>query len=239
MARFPLRSVLAASMVILPLAACSPGSTNSASPTTITVTQEIEAPATAESVTPEATPKEATKSADAAPSSPAAPANKIIPVEALYSVWVPALCEHQAGYLVNGKLPEHLKERPMTSAHLAKNADGSPLGAYTDINGDGRDEAVLAYNCDRGGVSWPLNLIVYDNDLNYITHFNDWQTGQITAQRSNISSMTWDDSAVYIEGLGWGPSDVAAAPSFKMTYRFTLPGNKPLLEVLESKPVTR
>ena len=93
--------------------------------------------------------------------------NKIIPVEALDSLWVPALCENQAGNLEGGFLPENLKAGyPNAMAGLKRNQDDTPKGAYADINGDGRDEAVITYVCNKGGTGWPDNLLIYDNDLN-------------------------------------------------------------------------
>ena len=56
--------------------------------------------------------------------------NKIIPVEALDSLWVPALCENQAGNLEGGILPESLKAGyPHAMAGLKLNQDDTPKGA--------------------------------------------------------------------------------------------------------------
>lgn len=81
--------------------------------------------------------------------------NKIIPVEALETLWVPGLCGNQPANLVGGKLPAAAKT-VSNQAGIKHKQDGTPLGAYTDMHGDGRDEAVIAYNCDGGGaVGWP------------------------------------------------------------------------------------
>ena len=116
--------------------------------------------------------------------------NKIIPVEALDSLWVPALCDNQAGNLEGGQLPQHLKTGMLfdvAAAGLKLNQDDTPKGAYADINGDGRDEAVITYVCNKGGTGWPDNLLIYDNDLNYITKVDDWEREECH-QRVGISS---------------------------------------------------
>lgn len=104
------------------------------------------------------------------------PVNKIIPVEALETLWVPSLCGNQAANLVGSKLPDSARTIS-NRAEIKHKPDGTPLGGYTDINGDGRDEAVIAYACDGGGaVGRPDNLLIYDNDLNYLTQFTDWES---------------------------------------------------------------
>lgn len=213
---------LLTTLAVLPLVACSQGQT----PDTemVTVTTVVEA---------------ATESGTLAqqPAEPAQPENKVIPVEALETLEVPPLCGHEGGRLVNGKLPvEKHSQYPNALAQLSRNKDGTPQGAYTDINGDGRDEAVVAYNCDKGGASWPTNLLIYDNDLNFITAVSDWTEGDMTALRAHIRGLRWDDSKVYVDTYGWMPGDASVAPSRLLTYELTLNGTEPVLTLVSNEP---
>ncbi|CAB0964771.1 hypothetical protein FRC0477_01727 [Corynebacterium diphtheriae] len=206
--------------------ACSTPSENESKPPQTTVV----------TVTPTPTENKPVPSEEAA-NSDSTGKNKIIPVEALDSVWVPALCDDQAGNLVGGVLPESLQAWPSPSG-LTKKEDDTPIGAYTDINGDGRDEAILAYYCDRGSVSWPNNILIYDNDLNYLTKLDreQFSLGGYSIERRNIRSMSWDDNSVTIESYGWAQDDVAAAPSAILTYRLTMPNGVPQVELIDQRP---
>ncbi len=158
--------------------------------------------------------------------------NKIIPVEDLYSLWVPALCEHGAGTLVDGTLPEHLKTGyPNAAAGLKLNKDGTPKGAYADINGDGKDEAVITYVCDQGGVAWPDNLLIYDNDLNYITQVEDWTRNGMEPARRHINQLEWTDDTVTVTWRAHGEGESGAVATHELTGNLTLDGDKANLEM--------
>lgn len=229
-------------LVALPLSGCSPfGISDSPTVTTIVVMQsEATAPQESAPSMSTETKQEQAKPAEKPQDKPK-PANKIIPVEALDSVWVPSLCGNQAGQLVGGKLPTSLRDPSNgtnSPAGLAHNQDGTPMGAYTDINGDGRTEAVLAYYCDKGGVTWPHTLLFYDNDLNYVGQYNDWKIGGVEAYKSNITTMRWDDSTVYVDAHGWAPGDSGASPSRLVTYSVKLQGNQPQLALIDNRPAS-
>ena len=158
--------------------------------------------------------------------------NKIIPVEDLYSLWVPALCEHGAGTLVDGTLPEHLKTGyPNAAAGLKLNKDGTPKGAYADINGDGKDEAVITYVCDQGGVAWPDNLLIYDNDLNYITQVEGWTRYGMEPARRHINQLEWTDDTVTVTWRAHGEGESGAVATHELTGNLTLDGDKANLEM--------
>lgn len=167
------------------------------------------------------------------------PVNKIIPVEALETLWVPSLCGNQAANLVGGKLPDSARTIS-NRAEIKHKPDGTPLGGYTDINGDGRDEAVIAYACDGGGaVGWPDNLLIYDNDLNYLTQFTDWESSGYAPARGHIQAFQWDEDNIQIQWLASAPGDAACCPSRKILGDFTMPGGKPTMTVLTDIPVGR
>jgi len=157
--------------------------------------------------------------------------NKIIPVEALDSLWVPALCENQAGNLEGGFLPESLKAGyPNAMAGLKRNQDDTPKGAYADINGDGKDEAVITYVCNKGGVGWPDNLLIYDNDLNYITKVDDWERDGMPPARGHIQQLQWTEDTITVTWRAYGPDDAACCATQEFTGNLTLDGDTPHLE---------
>ena len=157
--------------------------------------------------------------------------NKIIPVEALDSLWVLALCENQAGNLEGGILPENLKAGyPHAMAALKRNQDDTPKGAYADINGDGKDEAVITYVCNKGGVGWPDNLLIYDNDLNYITKVEDWEPEGMAPARGHIQQLQWTEDTITVTWRAYGPNDAACCATQEFTGNLTLDGDTPHLE---------
>ena len=164
--------------------------------------------------------------------------NKIIPVEALDSLWVPALCENQAGNLEGGNLPESLKAGyPHAMAGLKSNQDDTPMGAYADINGDGRDEAVITYVCNKGGTGWPDNLLIYDNDLNYITKVDDWEREGMPPARGHIQQLQWTKDTVTVTWRAYADDDPACCATQEFTGNLTLDGDTPHLAVTGHRQV--
>lgn len=101
---------------------------------------------------------------------------------ALDSAPVPSLCDHPAGKLVNGELPG-----------IPENQGGVSLGAIAKgtIHASGDMAAVVS--CNRGGVGWPDNVVVYDRtrkiigtvELRKVT-----RGGRETVDRIRISGRT-------------------------------------------------
>lgn len=165
--------------------------------------------------------------------------NKIIPVEALDSLWVPALCDNQAGNLEGGFLPENLKAGyPHAMAGLKRNQDDTPKGAYADINGDGRDEAVITYVCNKGGTGWPDNLLIYDNDLNYLTKVDDWEREGMPPARGHIQQLQWTKDTVTVTWRAYADDDPACCATQEFTGNLTLDGDTPHLEVTGHRQVS-
>lgn len=166
--------------------------------------------------------------------------NKIIPVEALDSLWVPALCDNQAGNLEGGQLPQHLKTGMLfdvAAAGLKSNQDDTPMGAYADINGDGRDEAVITYVCNKGGTGWPDNLLIYDNDLNYITKVDDWEREGMPPARGHIQQLQWTKDTVTVTWRAYADDDPACCATQEFTGNLTLDGDTPHLAVTGHRQV--
>ncbi|MEJ6014364.1 hypothetical protein WG936_11010 [Corynebacterium sp. H127] len=203
-----------------------------AAPSTTTATETMTLTTQAQSP-PVATPDVAKHS----PTQPAgfagrAPDNKEIPVEALESVWVPELCENPAGNLVGGRLPTDNRG----THQLVRRDDNSPLGGYTDINGDAKDEAVLAYNCDMGGTSWPDTLLIYDNDLNFVASYRGWNINGAEAYKASVQDITWDASNLHVQWIGVASSPGAMPSVMQVNSELELVGNTPTLTNLVAAP---
>ena len=122
--------------------------------------------------------------------------------EALLSAWVPSLCEHPAGYLVNGELPGI--EPHSGGVWLAE----EKLIALGEVTPDSPGDAAAVVRCNQGGVGWPDNVIVYDPALEVVGTFRlmnitkggresvekiDIRDGQVHVRVTNIAGT--DDPA--------------------------------------------
>lgn len=140
------------------------------------------------------------------------------------------MCGNEATRLVNGKHPHppRFTDTIYGRAELLHNDDGTPMGGFTDINGDGKDEAVLAYACDLGGVSWPDNLLFYDNDLN-LTHWEEFfGDPEYPPMGANIRHITWDEDSVQVTVWGWEKEGSGSC----------CPTHESVLDVTVGEPIT-
>ncbi|MGE0308387.1 MAG: S8 family serine peptidase [Acidimicrobiia bacterium] len=112
-------------------------------------------------------------------------------LESLRSVPVPMICGFGPGVLVDGDLPG------IEPAWVSL-GDTSALG---DIDGDGRDELAVNFLCGGGGVSWPDQLVVVDDDSSVLgvvdlaTVFDD-----INVWRAHVSVIEFADGVFTVSG---------------------------------------
>lgn len=218
----------------LGLAACSgaeaPPAESSPAPAPPPVSSQDPAPPpTSEALTQAADETPLTEASSVVP----AATNRSILSSDVENLEIPSLCEHQAARLEGGKLPEAAVVDRGSGA-IDYRPDGSPLMAVADLNGDGRDELAVSYNCDMGGVAWPSHLLIYDNDLQLITAltpqdlgFDDYRMArgpfdEVVSNRENIS-------LVYHV---LAPSDAEAGPGVEAHRHLTLDGDTPQFELV-------
>lgn len=164
-----------------------------------------------------------------------------IDIEDLKSLWVPELCYNEAGELVDGQLPDHLKDTPRANAYITWRTDGYPEGGLADINGDGRQEAVVNYYCDAGGVTWPSNLLIYDDELNFIAAVDpveDMSFKGYTPMRAHMIHIAEEGDHFYLKWRGWAEDDGAAHASRVLEGKLTLNGTTPNIEYVTDYPNT-
>lgn len=112
----------------------------------------------------------------------------------LLTAEVPSMCEHPAGSLVDGMLPgiAELDGRVTLSPTLLQDIQsGAEESDLAVIGTDAEGEPFLAATlyCDRGGVSWPSQVIVWDADLTPVTAFHPEQlTGGDREQVAGITA---------------------------------------------------
>lgn len=107
---------------------------------------------------------------------------------------VPSMCEHPAGALVDGALPgiAEMEGRvtlsPLLLEDLQAGAEESDLAVIgTDAEGEPFLAATLY--CDRGGVSWPSQVVVWDAEMTPVTAFHPEElTGGDREQVAGISA---------------------------------------------------
>lgn len=111
-----------------------------------------------------------------------APAQAATLKERLKSAWVPSLCGHPAGYLVNGKLPG-----------VAPNMGGVFLDSKLSKTGKLIKKkpagAAAVLHCNQGGIGWPDHVIYYDSNLKVIGHLDTGTLGE-TPGRQVVASVS-------------------------------------------------
>ena len=125
---------------------------------------------------------------------------------------VPAVCGHEAGTMVNGKLPN---QDPMTGA--------VELGevAFGDFTGDGADDAAAVVPCNAGGVPWPPWIILYTTTedgegvrlLGAIESSDEAIVGSEVYERTFVKHIAVDDGLVSLQVLGPIEPDAACCGS--------------------------
>jgi hypothetical protein len=117
----------------------------------------------------------------------------------LSSAPVPSLCGHPAGNLVDGSLPgvpEHdggVWLRATSSPHMVTQGVLRP-GASADI--------AAVVSCNRGGVGWPDNIVVYDKRLRII---GTVELGKVTkGGRESVRRIWIERRTVFVQVWGIG-----------------------------------
>ena len=99
-----------------------------------------------------------------------APAQAATLKERLKSAWVPSMCGHPAGRLVNGKLPNI--EPNMGGVFLDSKL--SKTGKLIKKKPAG---AAAVFHCSQGGIGWPDHVVYYNSKLQVIGHLDTGSIG--------------------------------------------------------------
>ncbi|YAL83588.1 hypothetical protein ACMYYO_01925 [Dermacoccaceae bacterium W4C1] len=117
-------------------------------------------------------------------------------LENLLTAPYPAMCDNPAGTLKDGQMKS-------SSGSVVANAPGSasyqsmaePM--LVNLDGDAKKEAVVAFSCDAGGVTWPQHIVAYDDDWKVLGQLN---LGDVAAlnrpHKANVRSLSFDERLI-------------------------------------------
>lgn len=146
------------------------------------------------------------------PSPPAA--GGAVTLQELLSAPVPALCQHDPGNLVNGKLPQQDSHPGQVMIAKRNNQpDNSYKVAFGDLTGDGNIDAAMVTDCNAGGVPWPETVQLYTAGP---TRLGGVNLGDITHSREVVTGMSIADGVTHITWLANGPDDPECCPTILM-----------------------
>ena len=158
-----------------------------------------------------------------------------VTVEDLLSAPVPALCEHEAGTLVDGRLP--LQNPMYGGVEIASTPSGSddPFVAFGDITGDGVADGALVTFCTAGGVGWPATVQLYTEGP---TLLGGIDLGDVTGGREIVENISIADGVVHVEWLTNGPDDGACCPTSQRSGEIRWDGSNVVIEKVQEIGVT-
>ena len=141
-----------------------------------------------------------------------APASAVTKAE-LEDAWVPAMCGHPAGYLVDGELPED--DDPLNGGVWLGRSVTGPLGP------DAQTWGVAQLQCNAGGVGWPDTVAFYapDGSLHRAFDLYDITHGG----REFVSLLSLDHRAVSVRVVGIeqdGDPSCCGTKSAVLTFRW-------------------
>lgn len=159
--------------------------TSCAAPPVVEVVQQVSpTPAARSTVT---VPAAAPASTGVAQPSEAAPAGTDVTLATLKTAEVPANCQLPAQRLVNGKTT---KGSPGTGELMLDRG----MYAFVDLAGLGYKQALVAYQCNAGGVGWPQRLLLIGDGGKLLANYDLGTAYQ--AEHANVDTMTGGNPVV-------------------------------------------
>lgn len=130
-----------------------------------------------------------------------------VTVKSLLRAQAPAMCEHPSGRLVNGGLPV---ADPMMQGFVSIRLKGAPYIsplplATTDLNADGVQDTVVAFDCSAGGVTWPETIAVYGPGPTLIASVDLGQ--YVEAEHSDVQSFKVQGNRIAIKWMSYQGAD--------------------------------
>jgi hypothetical protein len=127
---------------------------------------------------------------------------------------VPSLCKHDAGKLVDGKLPP---DGHLGDVRIATHADGQdagrPMMAFGDLTADGVDDGAFVTQCGAGGVPWPATIQAYTAGPSYLGGVD---LSTLTHGREVVKSIGVADQTLRVIWMTNGPNDAQCCPTVEM-----------------------
>jgi hypothetical protein len=153
-----------------------------------------------------------------------------VTLDDLLSAPVPALCEHEAGSLVNGELPVQDPQRYgyVHIAHMSAADDDSPMVAFGDLTGDGVADGAMVTACSAGGVGWPATVQLYTAGK---TRLGGVDLGDVThGGRESVTDITISDGMAHVSWITTGPGEGECCGTVKMAGDLRVKGANVVME---------
>ena len=132
----------------------------------------------------------------------------------LMSAPVPGLCRHDAGELVNGKLPLQDPRYGYVAIARQPATDGRPQVAFGDLTGDGVDDGAMVTSCSAGGVGWPATVQLYSAGP---TRLGGIDLGDVThGGRETVTDLSISDGVVHVSWITQGPGEPECCGTVEM-----------------------
>lgn len=125
----------------------------------------------------------------------AAPAQALTSKNQLLNAPIPSVCGHKAGRLVKGRLPGIARNRGEARLRL----ETATLGTLVKGGGVG---AVAAIQCNRGGVSWPDHIVVWNRHKQVIGHYDTAKVSAYNRIRIMTIAVKNREITAYMRGVG-------------------------------------
>lgn len=123
----------------------------------------------------------------------------------LLNAFVPSLCEHPQGNLVEGELPGIPEQDGVVVIETEGGRIPPNRVAFGDLRGAGPLDAAVAVFCNRGGVSWPEYVLLYGPGP---THLGGVWLADLADGRQSVRSVTIADGLVHVEFVNtYGPGE--------------------------------
>ena len=183
---------------------------------------------------------EAESETEAAPSSepPAEPVALPVSAEQLMNAWIPPVCGHEAGQLVDGVLPVADQLSGFAKIAGVDPWDGSPPDpaiVIGDVTGDGVDDGMIDIYCSAGGVPWPSVLVFYTNGGEYLGAAPRSEVVE-NPGRGPADELTIRDGRVNFSWYAPGPNDGACCPTRFMRAQMVYDGGEFVVTNVQMDP---
>jgi hypothetical protein len=155
-----------------------------------------------------------THTSTGAAASPPQSATKAVTLDGLMSAPVPSLCRHDAGDLVNGRLPAQDPHYGYVAIAHVSSTDDTPRVALGDLTGDGVDDGAMVTACSAGGVGWPATVQLYSAGP---THLGGIDLGDVThGGRETVTDISIYGGVVHVSWITQGPGEAECCGTIKM-----------------------
>lgn len=138
----------------------------------------------------------------------------VVTLQDLLSAPVPALCQHDPGNLVNGKLPpQDSHPGPVMVAKRNDLPDTPYKVAFGSLTAADNIDAAMVTDCGAGGVPWPETVQLYTAGP---TRLGGVDLGDITHSREVVTDLSISGGLVHVNWLANAPSHAECCPSIMM-----------------------